>query len=51
MYSAIYHKLSTKEPVMRKMPQRPLSNLQELISKVEEFINEVDTLEAIESTR
>jgi hypothetical protein len=32
---------------MRKMPQRPSSNLQELMSKIEEFINEADTLEAI----
>ncbi|XP_059450815.1 uncharacterized protein LOC132181583 [Corylus avellana] len=51
IYSAIYHGLLTKEPVMRKMARIPPSNLQELMSKVQEFINEADVLEAIDSTR
>lgn len=51
IYSAIYHGLSTKESVMRKLARRLPSNLQELMSKVEEFINEADTLEAIMSIR
>ncbi|XP_059446525.1 uncharacterized protein LOC132178084 [Corylus avellana] len=51
IYLAIYHGLLTKEPVMRKMAQKPTSNLQELMSKVQEFINEADVLEAIDSTR
>ncbi|XP_059439812.1 uncharacterized protein LOC132172342 [Corylus avellana] len=51
VYSAIYHGLLTKEPVMKKMARRPPGDLQELMSKVEEFINEADVLEAIDSTR
>jgi hypothetical protein len=51
VYSAIYHGLLTSEPVMKKMARKPPSNLQEMMNKVEEFINEADILEAIDSTR
>jgi hypothetical protein len=51
VYSAIYHGLLTSEPVMKKMARKPPNSLQELMNKVEEFINEADVLEAIDSTR
>jgi hypothetical protein len=51
VYFLIYHKLLTSEPEMKKMARKPPSNLQEMMNKVEEFINEADVLEAIDSTR
>jgi hypothetical protein len=42
IYSAIYHGLLTKELVMRKVVRKSPSNLQELMNKVEEFINKAN---------
>ncbi|XP_059431557.1 uncharacterized protein LOC132165069 [Corylus avellana] len=51
IFSAIYNGISTKEPVARKIARRQLNNLQELLDKVEEFINEEETLRATRSAR
>jgi hypothetical protein len=40
VFSAIYNGISPDEPAERKIACRQSDNLQELLDKVEEFINE-----------
>jgi hypothetical protein len=47
VFSAIYNGISPDEPIERKIARRQSDNLQELLDKVEEFINEEETLKAM----
>ena len=47
VFSAIYQGISPNEPMMRKLAWRQPNNLQNLLDKVEEFINEEETLKVI----
>ncbi|XP_059461787.1 uncharacterized protein LOC132190753 [Corylus avellana] len=47
IFSTIYNGISPEEPVVRKIAQRQLNNLQELLDEVEEFIKEEETLRAM----
>ena len=47
IFFVIYQGISLEEPVMRKLARRQLGNLQDLLNKVEEFINEEETLKAM----
>ena len=51
IFFAVYNGISPDEPVMRKITQRQSTNLQELLDKVEEFINEEETLKAMKLAR
>ena len=50
-FFAIYQGISPEEPIMRKLAQRQPDNLQTLLDKVEEFINEEETLKAMKAAR
>jgi hypothetical protein len=47
IFSAIYNGISPYEPMARKIACRQPENLQELLDKMEEFINEEETLKAM----
>jgi hypothetical protein len=47
LFFAIYNGISLEEPIARKIARRQLDSLQELLDKVEEFINEEETLKAM----
>ena len=51
IFSAIYNGISSNEPMAWKIERRQLENLQELLDKVEEFINEEETLKAMKLTQ
>ena len=51
VFSAIYNSISPDEPVARKVARRPPENLPVLLDKVEEFINEEETLKAMKQAR
>ena len=47
IFSTIYQGIFPEELVMKKLAQRQADNLKELLDKVEEFINEEETLKAM----
>ncbi|XP_059458234.1 uncharacterized protein LOC132187811 [Corylus avellana] len=51
IFFAIYNGISPDEPVARKIARRQPSNLHKQLDKVEEFINEKETLKAMKSAR
>jgi len=51
IFAAIYQGISPEEPLMKKLIQKQLSTLKGLMDKVEEFINQEETLKAMASSR
>ncbi|XP_059434176.1 uncharacterized protein LOC132167275 [Corylus avellana] len=51
IFSAVYNGISPDEPVARKIARKQPNTLQELLDKVEEFINEKETLKAMRSAQ
>jgi hypothetical protein len=51
VFAAIYQGVSPEEPLMKKLNQMQLSTLQGLIDKLEECINEEETLKVMASSR
>lgn len=51
IFAAIYQGISPEEPLMKKLVRKQLSTLQGLMDKVEEFINQEETLKAMTSSR
>jgi hypothetical protein len=51
IFAAIYQRISTEEPLMKKLVRKQPSTLQALMDKVEEFINQEKTLKAMTSSR
>jgi hypothetical protein len=47
VFSALYQVISPKEPLVKKLAQKQPSTLQGLMDKVEEFINEEETLKTM----
>jgi ubiquinone/menaquinone biosynthesis C-methylase UbiE len=50
IFAAIYQGISPKEPLMKKLVRKQPSSLQGLMDKVEEFINQEETLKAMASS-
>jgi len=51
VFVAIYHEISSKESLMKKLARKQPSTLQGLMDKVEEFINQEETLKSMASSR
>jgi len=51
VFVAIYHEISSKESLMKKLARKQPSTLQGLMDKVEEFMNQEETLKAMASSR
>jgi ubiquinone/menaquinone biosynthesis C-methylase UbiE len=51
VFFAIYHGISLEEPIMLKLVQRQADNLQCLMDKVKEFINEEEMLKAMKASQ
>jgi len=51
VFAAIYQRISLEEALMKKLARKQPSTLHGLMDKVEEFINEENTLKAIASSR
>jgi hypothetical protein len=51
IFAAIYQGISPDKPLMKKLVRKQLSTLQGLMDKVEEFINQEETLKAMASSR
>jgi ubiquinone/menaquinone biosynthesis C-methylase UbiE len=51
IFAAIYQGISPEEPLMKKFVRKQPSTLQGLMDKVEEFINQEETLKAMTSSR
>jgi hypothetical protein len=51
IFAAIYQGISPDEPLMKKLVRKQPSTLQGLMDKVEEFINQEETLKAMASSR
>jgi len=51
VFAAIYQGISLEEPLMKKLVRKQPSTLQSLMDKVEEFINQEETLKSMASSR
>jgi hypothetical protein len=51
VYAALYQDISPEEPLMKKLARKQRSTLQGLMDKVEEYINQEETLKAMASSR
>jgi hypothetical protein len=51
VFSALYQGLSSEELLMKKLARKQPSTLQGLVDRVEEFINQEETLKAMISSR
>jgi ubiquinone/menaquinone biosynthesis C-methylase UbiE len=51
VFAALYQGISPNEPLMKKLARKQPSTLQGLMDKVEEFINQEETLKAVASSR
>jgi ubiquinone/menaquinone biosynthesis C-methylase UbiE len=51
IFAAIYQGISPEDPLMKKWIRKQPSNLQGLMDKAEEFINQEETLKAMASSR
>jgi hypothetical protein len=51
IFAAIYQGISPEEPLMKKLIRKQPSTLQGLMDKVEEFINQEETLKSMASSR
>jgi len=51
VFAAIYQGISPEEPLMKKLSQKQPSTLQSLMDKVEELINQEETLKVMASSR
>jgi hypothetical protein len=51
VFAAIYQGISPDEPLMKKLFRKQSSTLQGLMDKVEEFINQEETLKSMDSSR
>jgi hypothetical protein len=51
VYVALYQAISPKEPLMKKLARKQPSTLQGLMDKVDEYINQEETIKAMVSSR
>jgi hypothetical protein len=51
VFAAIYQGISLEEPLMKKLVRKQPSTLQGLMDKIEEFINQEETLKSMASSR
>jgi hypothetical protein len=51
VFAAIYQGISPEEPLMKKLVRKQPSTLQGLMDKIEEFINQEETLKSMASSR
>jgi ubiquinone/menaquinone biosynthesis C-methylase UbiE len=51
VFAAIYQGISLEEPLMKKLVRKQSSTLQGFMDKVEEFINQEETLKSMASSR
>jgi hypothetical protein len=51
IFAAIYQGISLEEPLMKKLVRKQSSTLQGLMDRVEEYINQEETLKAMANSR